>query len=45
MIGPAVALSQFDSGYYGPTNACNDNFWTVMDAVESAGGEYGGGSV
>ena len=35
VIGPTAKLSKSDSGYYGPTSVCGDNFWTLLDAVKS----------
>jgi beta-glucosidase-like glycosyl hydrolase len=33
VIGPNTNLSSSVAGYYGPPNVCNNNFWTVYDAV------------
>ena len=37
VIGPNAQLSQSDSGYYGPRNVCNGEFWTVVDAMKKYG--------
>lgn len=34
VIGPNALLSQSMAGYYGPSRACNMNFWTMVDAVQ-----------
>lgn len=33
VIGPNTNLSSSMAGYYGPPNVCNNNFWTMYDAV------------
>jgi len=37
VIGPNAQLAQSDSGYYGPRNVCNGEFWTVVDAMKKYG--------
>jgi hypothetical protein len=39
VIGPTALLSKADSSYYGPSNVCGGNFWTLVDAVNMTGGE------
>ena len=34
VIGPNFNLSRADVGYYGPHAPCDNNYWTLMDAVE-----------
>jgi hypothetical protein len=34
VIGPNFNLSKADVGYYGPHAPCDNNYWTLMDAVE-----------
>jgi hypothetical protein len=34
VIGPNYNLSKADVGYYGPHAPCDNNYWTLMDAVE-----------
>ncbi len=33
VIGPNTNLSSSIAGYYGPPNVCNNNFWTMFDAI------------
>mmetsp|Transcript_107725 Transcript_107725/g.303479 ORF Transcript_107725/g.303479 Transcript_107725/m.303479 type:complete len:901 (+) Transcript_107725:91-2793(+) len=37
VIGPNSQLSKSDSGYYGPSDVCGSNFWTLVDAVAQGG--------
>jgi beta-glucosidase-like glycosyl hydrolase len=37
VIGPTATLSKADAGYYGPSNVCGGNFWTLVDALASGG--------
>lgn len=39
VIGPNALLSQSDAGYYGPSDVCGGNFWTLVDAVNASGGD------
>jgi pre-mRNA-splicing factor SYF2/beta-D-xylosidase 4 len=38
VIGPNAQLSQAIAGYYGPSNVCGNNFWTLVDAVSQYAG-------
>ena len=37
VIGPTALLSRSDAGYYGPSNVCGGNFYTLVDAVGNGG--------
>jgi hypothetical protein len=37
VIGPNANLSKSDAGYYGPSNVCGGNFWTMVDALSQGG--------
>jgi len=39
VIGPTAMLSQSIAGYYGPSHVCNNNFWTLVDAVTQYAGK------
>ncbi|KAH8056252.1 xylan 1,4-beta-xylosidase [Aureococcus anophagefferens] len=33
VVGPNALLSKADAGYYGPTDVCGGDYWTLLDAV------------
>ena len=37
VIGPTALLSRSDAGYYGPSNVCGGNFFTLVDALANGG--------
>ncbi|KAH8092032.1 xylan 1,4-beta-xylosidase [Aureococcus anophagefferens] len=37
VVGPNALLSKADAGYYGPTDVCGGDYWTLVDAVADGG--------
>ncbi|KAK7232226.1 xylan 1,4-beta-xylosidase [Aureococcus anophagefferens] len=37
VVGPNALLSKADAGYYGPTDVCGGDYWTLLDAVADGG--------